>query len=118
MRAVHVVPVDNRESVTGLVSRLADDTKHLVQAEITLQKAKLGERVTAYKSAAIFFSIAGVLAFAGLIALLVGLVITIATLTGPGFATMIVVFTVFTIAAVLGLLGKSKLSVVGKDPAA
>ncbi len=117
MRTVHVVPVDDGESVTGLVSRLADDTKLLVKAEINLQKARVGERVTAYKSAAIFFTVAAVLALSGLIALLVGLILTLATLVGPGWATAIVVLVVFVIAAVLGMLGKAKLGAVGKEPA-
>ena len=70
---VHVV---ERESVSSLLSRLVDDVRGLVQAEVALQKARLGERITGYKSAIVFFAVAGVLALAALIALLVGLIIT------------------------------------------
>lgn len=98
------------ESVPELVGRLVDDTRGVVAAEVELYKAKAAERVSAYKSAAIFFGAAGVLALAALIALLVGLIMTLATLIGPGFATVVVVFAVLAIAAVLGLIGRGKLA--------
>lgn len=98
------------ETVPELVGRLVDDTRGLVSAEVELYKAKASERVSAYKGAAIFFAAAGVLALAALIALLVGLIITLATLIGPGFATAAVVLGVFAIAAVLGLIGRGKLA--------
>lgn len=98
------------ENVGTLVSRLVDETRGLAGAEIALYKARIGERVSAYRNAAIFFAIAGVLALAALIALLVGLIVTIATLVGPGFATAIVVVATLVIAAVLGIVGKGKLA--------
>lgn len=97
-------------NVGVLVSRLVDETRTLAGAEIALYQARIGERVSAYKNAAIFFAIAGVLALAGLIALLVGAILALATLVGPGFATAIVVVVVFAIAGVLGIVGKGKLA--------
>jgi hypothetical protein len=98
------------ESVPELVGRLVDDTRGVVSAEVELYKAKLGERVAAYKAAVIFFAAAGVLALAGLIALLVGLILTLASLIGPGLATLVVVGAVFALAAVLALIGRGKLA--------
>ena len=98
-----------KESVGTLVGRLVEDTRGLAKAEIELAKARVGERVVSYRGAAVFFGIAGVLALAALIALLVGLIMTLATLIGPGFATAIVVVVTLVIAAVLGMIGKSKL---------
>jgi len=96
--------------VAGLVSQLTDDAKEVARAEIALQKAKVGEAVGRYKSAVIFFAVAGVLALAGLIALLVGLIETLATKVGPGFATLIVVGLVFVTAGVLAVIGKNRLT--------
>lgn len=96
--------------LTELVSRLTGDAKDVARAEIALQKAKVGEAVGRYRNAAIFFVVAGVLALAGLIALLVGLIETLATLMGPGLATLVVVGGVFLIAGVLALVGKNRLS--------
>lgn len=105
-RAIHL----SDESVPELVGRLVDDTRGLVSAEVELQKAKLAERVSAYKTAAIFFAAAGVLGFCALIALLVGLIMTLATLIGPGFATLVVVIVVLTVAGGLAMIGRGKLA--------
>ena len=98
------------QNVSTLVSRLVGEARGLASAEVALVKARAGERVSAYRSAAIFFAIAGVLALAALIALLVGLILTIATLVGPGFATAIVVVVTLVVAAVLGIIGKGRLA--------
>jgi hypothetical protein len=104
---------DKETSLAGvgnLVSQLTDDAKEVARAEIALQKAKVGEVVGRYKNAVIFFAVAGVLALCGLIALLVGLIETLATKVGPGFATLIVVGVVFAVAGVLAIVGKNRLT--------
>ena len=96
--------------VAALVTQLVDDTPELVAAEVGLYKAKAGERVQAYKGAAIFFAIAGVLALAALIALLVGLILTLATLIGPGLATLAVIGVTLLVAGVLSMIGVRRLA--------
>ncbi|AXJ94199.1 MULTISPECIES: phage holin family protein [unclassified Sphingomonas] len=96
--------------VATLVGQLVEDTRNLASAEIALAKARVGERVAAYRTAAIFFATAGVLALAALVALLVGLIMTLTPLIGPGIATGIVVIGVLAIAAILGLVGKARLA--------
>ncbi|PZQ61309.1 MAG: hypothetical protein DI544_06115 [Sphingomonas taxi] len=103
-------PVLRDDSLPHLVTRLAGDVRDVAQAEIALAKAKAGFAVTRYKAAAIRFAIAGVLALAALIALLVGLILSLATLIGPGFATAAVVGVVLAIAGLLALSGKSALA--------
>jgi hypothetical protein len=98
------------EGIATLVSQLVDDARGLAGAEVALVKARVGERVTAYKNAAVFFVVAGVLALAALIALLVGLIISLATLIGPGLATAAVVLAVLAIAGVLAIIGKGRLT--------
>lgn len=98
------------EGLASLISRTVEDGRALISAEIELYKARLGERVTAYRGAVVFFAIAGVLAFCGLIALLVGLIISLATLIGPGLATAAVTLAVFAIAGVLAVIGKGRLA--------
>ncbi|PTW49296.1 putative superfamily III holin-X [Sphingomonas faeni] len=97
------------ESIASIVGRLATETKSLATAEVAVYKAKFGETASAYKSAAMFFAVASVLALAALIALLVGAILTVATLVGPGWATAIVVVAVLAVAAILAMIGKSKL---------
>jgi len=106
------LPIDD-EPLPALVTRLAGETRALAGAEIAVFKAKLGTSLAAYKTAAMFFAVAGVLALAALIALLVGAIMTLATVVGPGWATLIVVVTVLAIAAILAVVGKSKLTPAG-----
>lgn len=98
------------EGITDLVSQLVDDARGLASAEVALVKARVGERVNAYKSAIVFFVVAGVLALAALIAALVGAIMALATLIGPGLATLAVVIAVLAVAGILALVGKSRLA--------
>jgi hypothetical protein len=102
-------PFVAEDSVATLVGRLVDDSRTLVSAEVALYRARFGERVAAYKGAAIFFVVAAVLALAALVALLVGLIVSLATLVGPLAATGIVVGVVLVIAAILAMVGKGRL---------
>jgi hypothetical protein len=93
-----------------LVVQLVDDAKEVARAEIAVVKAKASERIGAYGGAAMFLGAAAVLALEALGALLVGLIMTLATKIGPGFATLAVVGTVMAIAGVLAWIGKGKLA--------
>jgi hypothetical protein len=109
--SVGVSPAGRDVGVAALVGRLVDDSRTLVSAEIALYKARAGERVSAYKSAAVFFAAAGVLALGAFVALLVGLILSLATLIGPLGATGVVVGIVLIVAAALAMIGKGKLAV-------
>lgn len=100
----------DQPGMATLVTQLVDDTREVVSAEIAVHKARIGERVVAYKGAAVFFAVAGVLALAALIAMLVGLILSLATLIGPGLATLAVVLGTLVIAGVLGVIGKNRLA--------
>jgi hypothetical protein len=105
-------PTELEEAGIGqLVSQLAVDAREMAQAEIGLVKARATASITRYKAAAIYFVVAGVLGLAALIALLVGLILSLATLIGPGLATLAVIGGVLLIAVVLALVGRSKLTV-------
>lgn len=101
--------------ISQLVSQLAGDAREMAQAEVALVKARAAVAVTRYKWATIYFAVAGVLALAGLVALLVGLILSLATLIGPGVATLAVVGVAFIIAGILAMIGSARLR--GKVPA-
>ncbi len=101
--------------VTTLVGRLVDESRTLVSAEVALYRAKATERLSAYKSAIVFFVVAGILALAALIALLVGLVMALSTVLHPIWATLIVVGVVLVLAAILGIVGKGRLAGPERD---
>lgn len=101
-------------SLPSLVGQLVDDLREVAHAEVRLFRAKAGERATSYKSAAIFLGIAAIMALEAVGALLVGLIMTIATLVGPGFATLIVVGVVMLLTGTLAVIGKSRLAPASK----
>ncbi|MEE2915909.1 hypothetical protein COA17_14420 [Sphingomonas ginsenosidimutans] len=103
-------PLLEDHSIPHLFARLTSDAREVAQAEIALAKAKVGDMTARYKAAAIYFAVAGVLAVAALIALLVGLIVSLATLIGPGFATLVVVGVTLAVAAALGYAGVTRLS--------
>ncbi|HEU0045135.1 phage holin family protein [Sphingomonas sp.] len=108
---ITVEPAD--EGISTLVHRTIDDAREFAHAEVALYKAKAAERANAYKNAAIFFGAAATLALSAITALLVGLILTLATLLGPGWATLIVVVGTFIIAGILAMIGKGKLTPAG-----
>lgn len=93
-----------------LVHQLTADAREFATAEVAVAKAKALERVNRYKVAGIFFGVAATLAMSALTALLVGLILTVATLVGPGWATLIVIGATLTIAGVLAVIGKGRLA--------
>lgn len=96
------------ERLGELLGRLSTDGKAYVQAEIAYYKALAADRGGKAGVAAAYGAGAAVLALAGLIALLVGLILTLATRLGPGWATLIVVGVTFALAAVLGIMARNK----------
>ncbi|WP_288459706.1 phage holin family protein [uncultured Sphingomonas sp.] len=103
-------PLLEDHSIPHLFARLTSDAREVAQAEIALAKAKAADMVSRYKAAAIYFVVAGVLALAALIALLVGLILSLATLIGPGLATLAVVGITLAVAGGLGYAGSVRLS--------
>ncbi|UVO49333.1 phage holin family protein [Sphingomonas sp. SUN019] len=105
-----MTPGETETGITTLIGQLVGDARELAVAEVGVLKARAGETVGRYRGAAIFFGAAGALGFGGFIALLIGLILTLTPHTGPGIATLIVVGVVIVVAAILGLIGKSKLA--------
>jgi hypothetical protein len=99
-----VAEPDNQESIGALLSRLVEDGKSFARAEIgyyrTLVLAKLGEAT----GGLVLGVVALVLLLSAVTALLVGLILTLATLVGPGFATLIVILATLVVAGLLGWL--------------
>ena len=108
---------DNQESIGALLSRLVEDGKSFARAEIgyyrTFALAKLGEAT----GGLVLGLVALVLVLSAVTALLVGLILTLATLVGPGFATLIVIAATLVIAGLLGWLAyRHMLRVFGSKP--
>jgi hypothetical protein len=79
------------DSITSLVSRLIDDGEEFVRAELKLYRARLFSRLGEARNAILLAIGAFVLGQAVLVAALVGLLMTLRRLVGPGWATLILV---------------------------
>ncbi len=98
---------DQKAGIGTLLGRLVEDGKAYAHAEIGYVRALAGERLRAAKSGLVFLIAGLVLLHGALIALFVGLVLSLATLIGP-FWSMLVVVLVAGIAG--GILAKVGLS--------
>ena len=107
------------DSITSLVSRLIDDGENFVRAEVKLYRARLFARLDEARNAILLAIGALVLAQAVLVAALVGLLMTLNWLVGPGWATLIVVGGGVAVTALMGwgawLLIKKATEIKDKD---
>jgi hypothetical protein len=103
-------------SIGDLFHQLVDDGRTLVGAEVNLYKQVALYRAGKAKTGIVAMVAGGLLAYAGLIAALVGFVIGLADLIGP-VAGGLVVFAVSGIVAFLLLRwGAGKMSALSGDP--
>ena len=91
-------------SVGDLLGRLVEDGKGFVRAEVGYYRTLAGRMAGEAKNGLILGIAALVIALSTVTALLVGLILTLATLVGPGFATLIVLVGALAIAGLLGWL--------------
>jgi hypothetical protein len=92
------------QAISSLIGETIGDGKRWARAEIAYYKAVAGERAGDAGIGAGLAIGAALLTQAALIAGLVGLVLTLTPRFGAGAATLLVVFIVLAIAAILGFL--------------
>ena len=97
------------ESIGALFSRLRIEGADYAKAELRLVRARVSDRVARLRTGVILLVAAALLGIAALIALLVGLIETLATLIGPGWATLAVVGGSLLLAGLLGAIGAASL---------
>jgi hypothetical protein len=104
------------ESIGDLFHQLVDDGRALVTAEVNLYKQIAATRAGKAKNGIIALVAAGFLAYAGLIAFLVGVVMGLADIMGPVLGGLVVLAVTGLIAFLLVRYGASKMSALGGDP--
>ncbi|HEX4693373.1 phage holin family protein [Sphingomonas sp.] len=97
-------PPPQDESIPTLVTRLIDEGEEFVRAELRLYRARVLSRVDEARNAIILAVIAFSLAQAVLVAALVGLLIVLRPLLGPGGATGVVIVLGLALAGLLGFM--------------
>lgn len=106
-------PADS--SIKDLFGQLVDDGRGLVRAEVNLYKQIALYRASKAKIGIAALVAAGLLAYAGLIAFLVGLVIGLAVLVGPVLGGLIVLAIAGIAAYFLVRFGASKMAALSGD---
>ena len=104
-------------SIGDLDHQLVDDGRSLVGAEVNLYKQIALYRAGKAKGGIVAFAAGGLLAFAGLIAFLVGVVLGLADLIGPVAGGLVVLAVTGIIAFLLFRYGAGKMSALSGDPA-
>jgi len=102
------------EGIGALISRLVEDAKAFVFAEVAVYRARALKIVSDYRAAAVLGVVALILAHAAVIALLVGIILSIAQALGPIWATLITVGGTLLIAGLLVWIAVSLVSAKGK----
>ena len=102
-----------RQSMFGLVGRLASGVMELARLEATRGRQELGEMVEDTKQGALLLGIAGGLVFMALMVLLIFLVEAISALTGlPRWVIALVALIVLVgVGAALGYIGAKRIRV-------
>jgi putative flippase GtrA len=83
-------PPPEQKSIAALLSQLVDDTGNFARAEIAYFRAEAGERVDYAIPGLLLLLCAAALGMGTLVALLTGLVLWLAPITGAGLAAIIV----------------------------
>lgn len=85
----------------GLVGQLVEDARALLRAEVLLAKSRTLALLRRSRAAIILLAAAGCVAFASVVALMLGLVLALAPLVGAAWAGVILLVAGFVVAGVL-----------------
>ncbi len=102
------------DSVRAALARLYSDGRAYADAEIERQKLRAGIVGSGVKDAVIFGAAGFLLAVSGLVAFLVGLVLTLEPYVGAGWATIIMFGSSLFVALLLLLLARSRIARIKK----
>jgi type III secretory pathway component EscS len=86
----------------GLIGQLCEDARALVRAEIQLAKSRTLALLRRSRAAIMLLALAGCVAFASVVALMLGLVLALAPLVGPTLAGVILLIAGLVVSGVLG----------------
>lgn len=92
---------------TEQVSKVVDDFRALVRAELNYFRSRLDYSGQVLKRSALYGGIAIFALFGAVIALATGSVMTLATLVGPGWATLAVTLALVIIGSIFGVQARN-----------
>jgi uncharacterized membrane protein YqjE len=96
--------VSATDRLSGLMSRLTEDSATLVRSEIRLAKAEITQQVTSFAKVAVFGVIAGGIAFFSLFALMLAAIFGLAHEFSLWLSALIVFGAMILLAGIFGML--------------
>lgn len=108
-------PQPEEKGIGELFQQLVDDGKAYGQAELAYYRTLLRSKLRDARAMLWMGAVALALAQAAAVALVVGLVLTLGPLVGPGFATLIVVTSFLAIAGLMGWLAWTHVKRIMKE---
>ena len=100
---------EERLPLKALFGQLASDTSAFAKAEMAWLRAQAGERASYALPGVILISVAVALSFGTLVALVVGVMMLVATVMAPHWAILLVTLLFLAIAALLARWGVARL---------
>jgi uncharacterized membrane protein YqjE len=101
------------QTLGALVHQLTQQVPDLIRSEIRLAQAEVAEKGKRAGVGIGMFSVAGLLAFFGIAALITTAILALALVVDAWLAALIVALVLLAAAAVAGLLGKKKVASAG-----
>lgn len=115
---VHDRADQNGKSIGQLIRELAEDLSTLVRSEVALAKLELKQAAAGVGTVAALLGAALFCALCAMVFVFVTIVLALSKVVEPWLAALIVAVVLLAIAAVLGLVGKSKVEKVQIVPTA
>jgi uncharacterized membrane protein YqjE len=92
------------DRLSGLMSRLTEDSANLVRSEIRLAKAEVTQQITSFARVAMFGAIAGAIALFSLFALMLAAIFGLSQVFSLWLSALIVFGVMIFLAGIFGLL--------------
>ena len=101
---------DSTRPLVSVVTHVASDLAYLVQTEIRLARAEIGEKLSAVSNAGTYLAVAGVIALCGLMVLLFDIAQWLAVAGMPlEWGLLIVAIVTLAIGGMLAIIGVNRL---------
>ncbi|MEP9360655.1 phage holin family protein [Sphingomonas sp. KR3-1] len=108
-------PEPDEKSIGDLFQQLVEDGRGYAEAEIGYYRTLFRSKLRDARTMLWMGGVALALAFSAAVALVVGLVLTLAPVVGPGFATLIVVVAFLAISGLMGWLAWTHVKRIFKE---
>jgi len=109
------IPPESR-STGELLADVANEVSALVRSEVRLAKTEISEKIAQIESGAVLLAGGGIIAFAGILILLLAAVFALANVVAPWLSALIIGIVVVIVGAVMVSKGRSNMTASNLAP--